>query len=238
MIFQKYLFNFPSGMKNASCWKVYIHEEFGMFIKTLLNLSFAFLSVISISSALAGPITVTFDDVPAGWAPSNIVVDGMMFSPSSHYDLLATTAFQPARNHWIGFDESPSFKNSDYLAPSGFGAGMYVTTAEGEQFDLLALTFVSNYPDYGWYQLESSNGGIAEISYMNGEYVTYNFSGPEWTNLNWLMFHGGGGAPQGFDDLTVNVHSVDEPMPLTMFLLSGLIIAGMRMSKRKAPRHR
>ena len=208
--------------------------------KVLFAAALCASAVIS-GGAHAGNVIVNFDAVPLGTHFNNLTTQGIDFSPSCHYDLGNTTdgGWTPASN-WLGFDLSGCLggikdrSNPDFLggAAAGSGARMFVAGANGNLISLKSFKFVSGSDSYG-YNLYSSKGGLGHFDYGGGNNVTYEFDGPEWNLLDWLVFDAGApGEPVGFDDLRLIVHQVDEPGWL-LFLGLGLIAMRARSASKR-----
>lgn len=184
------------------------------------------------SVAVAAPVNIDFDAMPQGFYPSNFVTQGISFSPSCHYDILA------APSNWLGFDGSgcsdgSPTKNTDYLGPAlGSFARLYLSAGTGNVLNLQSLKFMTVDPTAGGFHIHSSKGGVAIVDWTGGNETTYNFAGPDWVNLEWLVFSTSVGAPVGFDDLALQVHHIDEPSSQALFGLSLLGLLGLGRQRR------
>lgn len=184
------------------------------------------------SVAAAAPVNIDFDAMPQGLFPSNFVTQGITFSPSCHYDILAGSS------NWLGFDGSgcsdgsPN-KNTNYLGPAlGGFARVYIAPVNGNVLNLQSLKFMTVDPTAGGFHIYSSKGGAAILDWTGGNESIYNFSGQDWVNLEWLVFSTSVGAPVGFDDLALQVHHIDEPGSQALFGLSLLGLLGLGRQRR------
>lgn len=195
--------------------------------------AFSFLANI----AGAAPVSINFDAMPEGIYPSNFATQGITFSPSCHYDILSTPDI------WLGFDGSgcsdgSPAKNPDYRGPEvGEFARLYIAAGAGNVLALQSLKFMTIDPFSGGFHIHSSNGGLAILDWAGGNASIYNFSGPEWVNLEWLVFSTSVGEPVGFDDLELQVHQIDEPGSPALFGLCLLGLAGLRRQRRPSFQH-
>lgn len=195
---------------------------------------FATACVLSLLAniAAAAPVSIDFDAMPAGIYPSNFITQGITFSPSCHYDIL------PTSNVWLGFDGSgcsdgSPAKNPDYLGPAvGSFARLFIAPGAGNVLNLQSLKFMTVDPISGGFHIHSSKGGVAILDWTGGNESIYNFSGPDWVNLEWLVLSTSVGAPVGFDDLALQVHQIDEPSSPAVFGLSLLGLVGLRRQRR------
>ena len=202
----------------------------------------ACLAALMTNVAAAGNITLGFDGMSTGSFTTNFVDHGIKFSASCHYDVVnrvdggATTV-----SNWLGFDASGCYDgsatgyNHDYQGPAGVGVDgrLYVGLDGGALMSLKSLKFVSIVPDSGGFSLYSSNGGMMSIDYNGGILAQHDFTGPQWTDVSWLVFSYAGGEPAGFDDLQLDVHKVDEPATLALMGLSVLGLAVRRGRRSK-----
>ncbi|MES2257166.1 MAG: hypothetical protein V4724_01540 [Pseudomonadota bacterium] len=195
--------------------------------------------------ASAVPVTIDFDDQPVGSSIVDLTSNNFTFSPSCHYDLEdRTDGGATVISKWIGFDFSGCYDgsavgyNHDYIGPAGVGSGgrLYVAPAiAGHVFDLTSFDFVTIDPNSNGFHLKSSNGGDGTYDWSGGNLTHYDFSGPQWTNLAWLVFSSSAGAPAGFDNLALDVREVDEPGSLAIFLLCLLALRYAVVRKPNAP---
>ena len=184
-------------------------------------------------TAIAAPVTITFEDMTPGIYMTNFVSQGITFSPSCHYDLMSADTNV---SKWIGFDASGCYdglSNSDYLGPNvGSIARLYVAPRGNEVFNLKSFDYIFN----SYMDMRSSAGGYFDsndVRYAGSRAVEYDFSGPEWTNLHWLVFSNDAGGPAGFDNLVLQVHHVDEPSALALLAISMLGMSRARRQFRK-----
>lgn len=204
---------------------------------TVAKFAAACLLILSAPLASAAPVTINFDDMASGIYPANFVSQGIIFSPSCHYDINRS----PTSSNWIGFDGSgcsdgSPVKNNDYLGLElGSFARLYVASEAGDVFNLNSLKFVTGRFDSGGFSIRSSAGGLATYDWSGGNEVVYEFRGPEWINLQWLVFSTSNGEPVGFDDLALQVHHIDEPPPLALL---GLCLFSLTMLRRRTPDQR
>ena len=193
--------------------------------------------------AQASMVSVDFESVPAGYGTSsNLVSDGVVFSPDCHYDI--PTFYSPGNTpapsgHWIGFDASgcsdPAKTNPDYLGGQRYsGANLYVALDGGGAFTLDSFDFMQI--GMAGMTMRSSNGGVASVGTVSNTH--YDFSAPEWTGIDWLLFSTFAGAPVGLDNLRLDVQGVPEPGSV-LLALSALLTAaaaGARPGRRSPAR--
>lgn len=174
------------------------------------------LSLIVGANVAAVPVTIDFEDFP-GFAYEDIVRQGVRFSPKCHIDVENGYSHD---SKWMGFDysgcwnESGYGRNQNYLGPAVEWSALYVTAEGGNVISLKSFV-----PVIPYFEVRSSKGGLAtSTSFQNSIEVPFHFSGPEWTNLDWLLFTTSGGDPVGFDDLQLQVHRIDEPGSVLLIL--------------------
>jgi hypothetical protein len=198
-------------------------------------------------SALAAPVVIDFNDMSGSVQTSNFTTKGIVFSPGCHYDIepYAQSLSYPhvidGDGMWMGFDASgcgsPTNSNQDYLGPSdkSYGA-LFVAPESGKVMNLMSFTFGTfalSPNDVMGFSLSSSKGGSRFISFnADDPLAPFTFNGPEWTNLDWLIFSNPGGGPTGFDNLTLNLHPIDEPGSIALFVASAM--GFMRWRPRRA----
>lgn len=161
---------------------------------------------------------------------STIVEDGFRISPNGHFDYLWPDWPLGFPTRAIGTDGA-GIPNPDFVGLPEYnfsfnGPGVIWIDHFGLNFDLKSI-LVS---DEG--SVLSSNGGDTSWSWITlGQDpfqlvpVTQSFSGPEWTNVQWIALLGFGGEPHGgYDDVTL---FVSEPpiLPLVLLVLGGLGLA-------------
>lgn len=180
--------------------------------------------------AVAGPVSINFEEMSPGLYASNYFTQGIVFSPSCHFDIV------PAMSNWIGFDASGCFdpgpnKNSDYLGPAvGSLARLYVAPSAGDVLNLKSFKFMSVDPMSGGFSIHSSAGGVVVVDWTEGMGALHTFTGPNWVNLDWIVFSNFAGEPSGFDDLELQVHHIDEPSSVAILglCLTALTVALIR----------
>lgn len=204
-------------------------------------------------SAMAGSITVTFDEIglPLPDHRSNFVTQGVRFSPSCHQHIDdAGIEFGPPApfGKYLSWDQSgcyvnpnPNIGNSfntNYLGPSGWEsdiAKMYVELESRDLFSLESLIFASRV-NGGKYSVTSSKGGFRIIDGADGVFTTRSFAGDEWADVRWLEFVriAGSDIPWGFDNLALTSNAVPEPSSygLAALALFGLIVGRGRRGAR------
>jgi hypothetical protein len=192
-------------------------------------------ALISVApAAQAGPITLDFEavqpDLGGGFAYANLTTGGFRLSPACHvhHMLGADSPRGFGGSSWISWDGAgcPAAGNPDYVGADPSGDFLHVDRFDAP-FTLESLYFV------GPGEVRSSKGGVASADDLVGELV--NFAGPEWTDIQWLLFDGCDcGAPAvGIDELTVRI---EEPMSLPLFATGGLAaIALLRRGRALSP---
>jgi hypothetical protein len=217
-------------------------QLYGATHGALLRVAVFCAAAISVHSASANLVTVTFDGMPAASSSNDFSTDGVTFSPSCHYDRQAHVNGRPdLTTNWLGFDPGASCtgagQNAAYLGAGKAGnsvANLYVALDGGGTFDMKSFNFMSIDPDSFGFTLTSSKGGIGNYSYSGGIGTLYDFSGADWSGLDWLIFSTGFiGAPVGFDNLTLDVNSVPEPTSTALFGLALTAMAIVRQRKNR-----
>jgi hypothetical protein len=208
--------------------------------KSLASYVLCFVAALSGTAAQAATVLLNFDDLPFRLEfQDNIEYQGFVFSPSCHVDTPSGASANPDVRSWtsgwiatdLGGCSTPAGENPNYIGPTpAFGAGLYMARLDGGSFTLESLLPVAG----SRLGVVSSNGGSRalgnlDISSPSG-WAFQTFSGPQWTNVQWLMFQATGGTPQGFDDLTVSF--VSEP-PIQMAFVLALLAAGVSMRRRQ-----
>lgn len=210
-----------------------------------LGLAVATLAVaLAGSSASANVVTIGFEDGP--YAPAvppygptsgtnNFSAEHFAFSPGCHFDWEASAGGAPSPlGHWLGFDMGGCYDpssgganigyNTNYLGPGGpvhpLGK-MFVQQEFGLQFTLESFVFVSIASDEGGLEVRSSKGGFFTTGYPGANLTQHNFSGAEWTDVDWLEFTAlSSGFPVGFDNLSLSGNAVPEPDALALALVA------------------
>ena len=188
-------------------------------------------ALFSISTAQAGVITIDFESETPGSFAANLEIGSFRFSPNFHYDLVDPTNpnfIHPSQ--WIGFDGAgPRPNNPNFLGPTSVvNPSLWVDFSE-TPFSLLGLDLASPTTSHGWF-LTSSNGGFIQVSGALNQ-PHFDFSGPEWSNISWLLFTDpqSAGFPVGFDNISF-LAPLPEPGSV---LLVGLGLASIVIVRRK-----
>lgn len=204
------------------------------------------------SSALAGAITVTFDEIglPPPDSRANFVTQQVRFSPSCHHhiDNVGVEFGPPAPfGKYLAWDQSGcyvdpnpnigNFYNPNYLGPSGWEphiAKMYVELEFGDLFSLQSLVFASRL-ESGKYSVTSSKGGFRIIDGADGVFTVRSFVGDEWADVRWLEFVriAGTDIPWGFDNLVLASNALPEPSSYGLAAFA-LLAVGAASRRRKA----
>lgn len=207
-----------------------------MLSRMLTALSFLILSIPCIS---ASATVIDFEDRPVESKSQNFTNQGYVFSVNCHYDLLDTAGDATKVSKWIGFDASgcgsQEWTNENYLGPDvGGRAKLFVTSENGAKFDLQSLQFVSVDLTGGGYNIITSAGGTASVSWTGTNFYTRTFTGNAFENLDWVVFSNFGGFPVGFDNLQLSAARVDEPGSLALILSIGIAVVanGVRRSTK------
>jgi hypothetical protein len=213
------------------------------------------------SSASANVLTIGFEDGPYASAvlpygptsgTNNFSTDHFSFSPACHFDWEAVADGAPAPyGHWLGFDTSGCYDpsagspggnigyNTNYLGPGGptlLQSKLFVQQEFGFQFTLESFIFATIASDSGGLVVRSSKGGFFSTGYPDGNFAQHNFSGAEWTDVNWLEFTSiAPGAPVGFDKLVLSSSAIPEPGALHLALLA-CAAAGLSCRPRRSVR--
>lgn len=175
------------------------------------------------SISQAGLITVDFNSTMGG-VTEDYNENGFTFSPNCHYDITHGFNTGYEGTPYIGIDRSgcrggglfnsafggPSeFQLQDDTDPDSVTAVLYITF-NGNPFSLLDFWSTS-----GVWNMESSNDGF--FSSPSNLPQVVEFSGNEWTNVNWLLF-------KAIDDPGEPVIGMDHirfkvPEPTVMMLM-------------------
>jgi PEP-CTERM motif len=197
-------------------------------------------SVALIAPAHAENLVLTFDDIAAAPASlfDNLNYRGFIFSPTCHIDLGSTIGEGGGggwTSNYIGTDGSgcngsPPRLNPNYIGPATTANNwMYITRADGTPFTLQGFQ-----PVAAPFVLSSSAGGNRAITAFNPSgsgWAYQSFSGPDWTDVQWLLVtQANGGTPKGFDNFAVQV--VPEPAAYALMGL-GLFVVGWVTARRR-----
>ena len=196
-------------MRNANTSKIPVRATFAVPC-----LGLAMLALLSISDASAEVLTLNFpDDLSpppnACCNNSNAIAQGFRISPSVHYGTVIGPSAQQLPG--IGWD-SAGYANPDYLGAStglGFGgkAALYVDH-QRTKFSFLEGDF-SISSNFETLEAVSSNGGLFVFPGTGSRFTQFSFSGPQWTDIKWLVFayvsFDPGFPIDGFDQLVVQV---------------------------------
>lgn len=181
----------------------------------------------------AGIVTLDFPDAigPSGTTSQhNAVADGFRISPSAEYTLVSSGGGSII-DHGIGWD-SDGPANGLYLGtPQPDTASLYVDAA-GAHFSLLSAIFTAQGFDEA-FTVTSSRGGIFDVPLgLVGSDPESFAGGPKWTDITWLTFsYDDPGAPTaGLERLVL---AVDEPGTLALFMLSLVIVGGLRRASAR-----
>jgi hypothetical protein len=213
----------------------------------------AFVAVVALSApiyAASAPILADFEDAAAdpsiAFMTNNFVLQGVSFSPNCHAHI-ATMQANPdpfsifdsipaAGGKWLGFDPSgcEAIHNDSYSGPAGVGreGKIFVSLAGGGQFDLMSFDFVRYSAGPDGLQVQSSRGG--DFTFFGAHsYQNFSFAGPEWSNLEWVVFSQEFSATfSGFDNLVLNADVARVPEPGSSAAWLALIVA-LRAARKK-----
>jgi PEP-CTERM motif len=115
-----------------------------------------------------------------------------------------------------------------------------ISRFDGKLFDFLRVDFFQTNA-----QVHSSRGGFLDFDLVAGAIVPgedrgsrFDFSGPAWSNLDWILLTYGypdvGSADHyfwRFGNFTFDVNAVPEPAPLTLI---GIALVGLAFIRRRA----
>lgn len=205
---------------------------------TMLKTLFAVLAVLIGGPTFASILTLDFDDLTPGGYRSNIDYRGFRFSPNCHIDIVPNGPPSSFNNtQWLGFDSNTCGRefNADFLGPETYRFGAaperFPGSAVWVDYHSQPFSLLSLYVNSRNWALESSNGGFFKAPFeLNPPDRVFEFNGPEWSNVEWLLFYMGDlGAPNGFDQMIVRVRNVSEPDSMTLWVLAFLAcIVGWR----------
>ncbi len=161
--------------------------------------------------ASADTIVLDFDSTPSAWGflqNHNLTISGVRISPFAAVDI---QNYGPPDWGFIGGsvamgwfeDELGGFQNPDYLGPpcssdpyGGFRPCVYIDMF-GKSFSFLSFAHGAEAVT-----VESSKGGMLFVPVTNGGNIDHiDLSGPQWQNIQWVVFNGLG-FDQFVDDLT------------------------------------
>lgn len=204
-----------------------------IIFRPLLSALLLFMAIFA-QPASAVVVKMDFENFGNHDSHKNLHMRGFVLSVRCHYHLTSDSLGVPSpTGHSITFDNSgcydssPQGYNKEYLGPTPpwqegiwFPSFMYVARASGNAFSLNSFIFTAG-SDGGGYWLTSSRGGAIYAEYSTDLYRTLSFDGPDWTDVDWLLFSNvGGDHPIGFDDLTLEFNAVPEPVTMWLFLLA------------------
>jgi hypothetical protein len=196
-----------------------------MKLRDLLGVvAFGAALIVWAPAARSGVITADFEtvhpDPGGGFVFENIVSGGIRISPACHVHHMraADSPFGFGGSSWISWDGGgcPADTNPDYVGADPATNMLHVDYFD-VPFTLESLYFV------GPGEVTSSKGGTASGTGL------MNFTGPEWTEIEWLLFEGCDcGAPAfGIDHLTIRVA---EPLTPALF---GAGLAAIGLLRRR-----
>jgi hypothetical protein len=197
-----------------------------MFRSVLALVTFSIASV-----ANAGLLTLDFDRPSPGetFVADNYFEDGFRFSPNYHYDRGAFVEAGFENSPWMGWDSSGcgTHYNPNFLGPEQYdgpcGGEEDVPAVLWMDYDLAPFTLHSIWSALPRWEVHSSRGGFFSSGFAHSEFVP-EFAGPEWTEVEWLLFvlPADPGAPFGVDQITVNV---PEPNAAALLALALALVA-------------
>lgn len=189
---------------------------------TLRLAAFAALGLLAGTPVTAQTVTLGFDDLTPGIYGSNLLYQGFVLSPSHNLAIVAAGAPpQFASSAFLGISQSSTLNAAN---PSFLGSAsnlLYITRADGLPFSVSSLDAVG----VQWGMSSSSGGSAGFLS--SG---VSNFSGPDWSAVQWLQFSAGSGDFRGFDNIVLTV--VPEPASALLLALGGVVLAAWR---RRSP---
>lgn len=150
---------------------------------------------------------LNFDDLSQGRYSTNVVYKGYILSPRFYFDVLPApngASNYVNLNQTVGSPPNPGFVRDEGL--------LVIEREDGQRFNLEGITAVALLIG-----VFSSNGGFFDFPATGA----YSFSGPQWTNVEWIAFGvSSGDLPRGFDNLVLT--AVPEPSA-GLLLACGLI---------------
>jgi hypothetical protein len=190
--------------------------------------------------SLCAVVVVDFDHAVGCCLKTPYLEDGFRIVPRAHYDIVSDL---PGRTGYLGSrwlsSDTAGGGNPDYFGPlppmpfQGAGGVVYLDHF-GDTFN-----FRSFFP-VGTQSMRpavwSSKGGFFQAA-ADELMEIVELTGPEWTQVEWLLFSidAGAGAPvMGIDQLTFIVPGVPEPTMLALMLVAfaGLGITHARGARR------
>lgn len=186
--------------------------------------SVAFASFAALAMEASAAVTVLDFEVGSGTVFGNLESHGFRISPTCHIDIVDFSYMGSGSTGLAaGFDNAgcPPL-NGAYLGPKS--GGLYFDHS-GQSFSLLSFSHAG---EGGW--LKSSKGGVFNWGWGYTSFTTEILNGPEWSNIEWIAFYGGGsGEPlYSIDNLTFQV-----PNPGTLALVSAAIPALFGIGRRR-----
>ena len=195
------------------------------------------LGVAAEPAARADVVTIEFpSDIDAAGDSAligfhNATAKGFRISPTHHFDVdvvIGSTSYPG-----LGWDGMTS--NPDYLGPSvGPLTSAVFIDHDGALFDLLGVEAIYAYA----LKINSSNGGVfVAPTPSSGTPTDFDFSGPDWTDISWLLFSydNNPGIPiTGFDRLTVAAEAlvaIAEPAGLGVIAVA--VVPGLVRARRR-----
>jgi hypothetical protein len=183
--------------------------------------------------SVAATVVMDFDSTPDVWGgvqTTNLLIEGFRVSPSRHVDIFdygnPDDYNIPSASVAMGWDSGGGL-NPDFLGATCVTNCVYIDLP-GQTFSLESLVH------WGFTTtVISSKGGVVVMAdYRDYVPTTYTFSGPEWQDVQWLLFEAidNVGAPRRFvDDLSFAV----VPIPAAAWLFGGAL-GMLGMLKRNA----
>ena len=193
--------------------------------KRLKELALCGLLAVAFSNASAGVMTLDFNDVVSSAAAANFEYRGFRFSPEFHYHVQPDGIYTDAYTY-LGLN--PNYLGPD---PDSFECdpNLFACTALYMDFHERPFALLSLIGPLGadrFVAVQSSKGGRVVL---RGAPQLYDFSGPDWVGIKWVMFLVFDYImPNGVDDIKVFA----APEPGTLALLS-LGFAGLAFIRRR-----